>query len=302
MTSNKSKLYPYAIGEVAEDSEEDSAEIEVFPTELYPTFSGDLTSKESKTRSGTNFFGQSKSISIETGATMTCHWIPLFNQFQITPPQVFKGQKVLLWKYDNIDLTFWTTLFTVVNVGDSGSPSHEVSFETNLKKREKYGIWLSDKESASNTHTPDDLNAGYYAIMDTINKLVRLHTSDNDGEATTYEISINTKDGELTIIDGAGNYIHLDTPNNHLTITTMDAVTVNTQNTVTVNTTDSIINTKTSTVNAENSVTVNTKDTTVNSTETATVITKVAKVEGSDSVDIKTSGICTIDSSTCKIN
>lgn len=218
-----SKLQPYAIGRVAEDSAEDSWEIEVFPVELYATYSGSLTNENKTTHSGESPFGESGSIAMTKDQRISCEWLPIYDPFLISPPQVFIGESVMIWKYDTLDKFFWT----------------KINADFMLRKREKRTIWLSNQAS-SGTRTID---TGYYMTIDTMNKFVKLHTSNSDGESAGYDITINTQEGKISLSDTNGNNFELDSVSNKLTI--------NTNNTVEVNTKEATVNTSLCTIKSD---------------------------------------------------
>jgi phage baseplate assembly protein gpV len=66
----------------------------------------------------------------------------------------------------------------------------------------------------------------YWFEVDTLNKYVKLHTSDNDGELTTYDITLNTKEGSLEIKDGVGNSVLMNSSEGSLTATMNSKVTL----------------------------------------------------------------------------
>ena len=55
---------------------------------------------------------------------------------------------------------------------------------------------------------------------------MKLHTSDNDGELTTYDVLINTKEGVLEIKDGIGNSVLMSSSEGSLTVTMNAKVTI----------------------------------------------------------------------------
>lgn len=282
------KFKMFAIGKVAKDSNDGDWEISVYPVEIFPTASGSLTEESKTTRAATDFNGNSVNSSASVGKVMPCQWAPMSDPFLFCPPRVFQGQAVMIWTYGEGNRTsqyYWTTFFSLAALsGSDSSGNRETNNESQIRRTERRLIWLSNKSQI--LKTPDAVETGYYCDMDTINKLIKLHTSDNDGEATTYDFTINTSAGTIEILDGAGNYIKWDTPQNHLTISTNNELTANIQNKVTINTTDATLNCKTSIVNAEDSVTVTTKTAEVNAETSATVKTDT----------------CTIDSKLCNIN
>ena len=235
------KLQAFAIGKVAKDSDEDAWEIEVEPIEILPTYSGDLNKEDKSTKNGISPFGESGTSTTTKDQRILCQWLPMNDPYLSSPPQVFAGQNVMVWKYGNLDTHFWT------KINPDGT-------EEKIRKKEKRIIWLSNQSNCSDDNT---IEKGYYFAIDTINKYVRLHTSDNDGESTTYDVSIDTESGMVAILDGAGNKIHLDSMGGNLTITTNSKIEVNTK--------DATINTDQATVNAESSATIKTATCTIES-------------------------------------
>lgn len=264
----KSKFHIYAIGKVAKDSNDGDWEIDVFPAELFPTASGKLTEETKTTRTATDMNGNAVNVTNNTGHVLHCQWASMFDPYLFNPPRVFQGQAVLIWKYGgNTPEYYWTNFFTISAFKKDGSATttRETNNEPGIRRTERRTIWLSNKSQILPSGQVDEVETGYYCDMDTINKLVKLHTSDNDGENTTYDFNINTKEGFLEIVDGYGNYIKLDSPQNHLTVVTNNELTINTKNKVTINTTEATVNCETSTVNAKASATIDTDQCTIKS-------------------------------------
>ena len=72
--------------------------------------------------------------------------------------------------------------------------------------KEKVLIWFSNKSTIGPNREADS----YYLLVDTINKIVHFHTSDNDGEACTYDIVLNTLVGKFMLKDNLNNDVLLD--------------------------------------------------------------------------------------------
>ena len=209
----------HSLGQVTIDKEEDSLYIDVFPIELHPGKSGELSKPDLIKHENYNIKGELENLVVSKTTTIKAKWLPLGNSNLLEPPMVGKGETVILYRYADTDNYFWVTLYN----------------QQHLRKRDKYTIYLSNKGSV--VGGDEDLEKAYYLTFDTINKYIRLHTDDTDGELTTYDIEINTKEGFLTIIDGKKNEITLDSDKDTLTINTNNEMTINTTNTVNVNTT-----------------------------------------------------------------
>lgn len=291
-----SKLEFYSLGIVAEDKLETDWEIKVYPMEILPDQKGDLTQNESLSKSVTTNNDGNVSYSVDESKVIKARWLPLFGSNVATAPSVMKGEQVMLINFAGMDLYFWTP----------------VKLDYNLRKKENFIIFLSDKTSIGDTSNEQ----GYWLAMDTYNKYIKIHTCVNDGEYTTYDFNIRTKDGIVELKDGKGNFIELDSTKDTLTITTLNHFEVNATNTIETNTVDTthnseatfVINTKSCTVNAENDATVNTKVATINADDSYTLNTKEdtvnstnSTINGDSTITCNTSTF-TVSSSVCKLN
>jgi len=244
----KSRLHIYSLGYVTEDIEEDSPYLKVVPIEQISDKSGVLGKTDTERVNTKDINGNNISVVTAKTEVLTAKWLNMNDPNRLYAPNIHKGETVLIWKYSG-DRYFWTPIYN----------------EVDLRLREKATHIYSNKDEIK---TESKLAQVYYWTIDTINKYLRLHTGDEDGEATTYDMEINTKDGLFIIVDGLGNEIQLESNDGKLTITTNVDVIVNTKH-VTVNAEEDVtVNTKVAEVNASDSATVNTKQMTINSTRT----------------------------------
>lgn len=274
--TRQSKFYIYSMGVVAADKEKDSWEIEVYPIELLPSFSGDLnpTIDMSLNQTGTDSSGGNISPTVDKNRLITCEWLNMFTANRVTPPDVMKGEKVLIWSYEGTDNYFWSSMFN----------------DSDLRKHERViNVY-------KNTDTPGDFDPDdtYYHSIDTYEKLVKVHTPNSDGEYTTYDLEIDTARGFISFIDGKGNYINFDSTADHITINTKNKLTITTSNDVEVNTKNTtvnssdtvVVNTKEATVNTEEA-NINSTNCTINNKQDVKVSTTNANVDASANVDVK---------------
>ncbi len=220
----------YSAGIVAKNKEEDGDIIEVFPIESQTYIDGDIDFLKEDTVVSKDIYDKTTNIKLNRRVTVKAKWLALTESNRITSPNVKKGETVLLYRFANTDEFYWVTVHN----------------ELDLRRREKvihyYGNTGNFKEVLNNDNT-------YWTKIDTYNKLVQMHTSDNDGELTTYDFEIDTKAGKLKIEDGKGNIIELDSDKDKLTISINKDVEVNTENIVLNATTKMDINTPVLTVN-----------------------------------------------------
>lgn len=194
-----SNLYKYSIGIIARDIEEDSKFVEIFPVENQTYTDGEIDSTEDIVIDNEDIYGNKQKILIPKRVTVVAEWLVLGNSNRISAPNVKKGEEVIIYRYADTDRFYWVTMFN----------------ELDLRRKEKvihyYGNTDLFKEELNEENT-------YWTKIDTINKKVHLHTSDNDGELTTYDIEIDTKAGVLKITDGKNNKIQLDSSTDKLSV------------------------------------------------------------------------------------
>jgi len=189
----ESLLKLWSLGIVTKDILEDDLYVDIAPIEIHASIDGELSATTDIKHKATTSDGVISNINVTQSDIIKAKWLPYGDTNRLEPPTVCKGERVRIYKYADTDQYYWNTLYN----------------ELELRKLEKRTIVVSNK--ASIDVPPDQLlENSYYYIIDTINKLVKLRTSDTDGEYTTYEITIDTKEGKLEILDGKGNSIFLD--------------------------------------------------------------------------------------------
>ena len=244
----------YSLGYVVEDILEDDLLLKIVPIEVISDIDGALGDVDRETNKNIDIENENR-VTIKTKDTVIiAKWIALSETNRMTPPNVCKGETVRIFRYAETDKYFWATLYN----------------EIDLRKREKVVYAFSNKGSVEDKTLLENM---YYFTFDTINKMVRIHTDDSDGELTTYDIEINTQDGVLTLIDGKSNMIELDSDRDKLTVTINKDIEMNAPN-ITMNSKRHTINTTDYILNAVNSKTVNTdiyKLTASNSTLTTNI-------------------------------
>lgn len=186
----ETKFKCIGMGIVTKDKPEDSMWVEVHPVENMPSMEGDYNQPDKLKYQGADSQEQHVSFNIDRSKTMTCRWMDLYNSNRGSAPDVVIGEKVLLWQVAGDDTYYWT------------------SIGIEMRKREKVLTLYSNKnESAPND---DNGEKAYYTLVDTRNKEIVVHTADNDGEYTPYDLVMNTEDGVVTFEDGKGNFLMIE--------------------------------------------------------------------------------------------
>lgn len=215
----QSKFKFFSLGMIAQDIAEDSFEVQVFPMEITTSGGGDLNEPPRNATDSVDAKGENSSVVVDKGKVVTATWVPIGASNRITPPNVCKGETVMLYNHAGTDQYYWTTMDN----------------EMDLRKNEKATFFFSNKPGIASDGL---LEKSYYFTIDCINKFIRLFTNKNDGEYTTWEVKIETDKGLLFIEDGKGNRVEIDSQKDKLTITTLKDVEINTKN-ATVNASDS---------------------------------------------------------------
>jgi hypothetical protein len=229
----ESGFHRYSIGTVAEDKDEDGHVIEIFPIENQSFNEGNMAETKIENVMVTDIYGSSKSVVLNRKSTIRAIWMPFGNSNRSTAPNVKKGEQVEIYRYADTDDFYWDTLYN----------------EFDIRRKEKV-IHLYGNTDAFGTML-DETNT-YWTKIDTINKLVHIRTNDNDGELTTYDIKIDTKEGVLEVFDGKGNILQLNSGTDTLTATTNAAINVNTK-IMTINATDLNVNVSNLNISSTNS-------------------------------------------------
>jgi len=260
----------YSIGIVTKAKERNSNEIDVYPVEILPLAEGDLTLEDVVTgKTSIKVDG----VDIESEAvrqkTVRAKWLPFGVSNRATPPDVMQNETVILFRYADTGNYYWTTIFS----------------EPTIRRVETVVYVYGNEPKPDKILSKDNT---HWFMVSAHDKMVWLHTSNNNEEACTYDIRLNLKEGSLTVADNLSNTITLKSVDGHLQADIREKVTVNTP----------IIETNGSsvTINAKDDVTVNTDKAVINANVSADVKTKTFTVEA-DSSTIKSPAI-TLDGDT----
>lgn len=190
MEKKDNKVY-YGLCYVVEDKPEDSFDIKVMLVSLIPNTSGKLNRNDRKIMHEVDINGLHKSIVSTSSDHITATWLPDGEQNRISAPDVCKGDIVEVYTVNDTHEYYWKVY------------AHNQA----LRKREKVLFWFSNKGSVGGS-----TNDAYFLLFDTRNKVICLHTSDNDGEACAYDVLLDTKQGKFIVKDSLEDVIMLDSP------------------------------------------------------------------------------------------
>jgi hypothetical protein len=140
-----------------------------------------------------NINGVTKVTKIKGSSIIKAKWIPFGESNRDTAPDVRKNETVMIYRFADTQDYYWTTIMR----------------EPELRRLEHVRYAFCNKPSGLD---PYDAESSYWIEWSTMEKRIRLHTSDNDGEACRYDFTINTADGTVKLEDSLGHYLFLDSP------------------------------------------------------------------------------------------
>lgn len=233
-----SKLEVYSLGIVAANKELSSNTIEVTPIEQTTMVSGELTDNMDKqSAKGQDQYGRDYEVSATTTNTVKAKWLAIGCPNRVTPPDVRRGEQVVLYKFADTDEgIYWAT------------------WSQDMMSRRLETVTYAFSGTAVEG-VPVDASNTYYMEVSTHNGHVMLHTSQANGEFTTYDIVLDAKNGRFSIQDGIGNQFFLDSPSNQFHLENADGSFIDvTKMAVKIFTSESVdIETKTYSVKAQDS-------------------------------------------------
>ena len=107
---DQSLFHVYTIGRAASNRKLSSPLLEVYPIEHFGYLDGEINSDPTTTKaSGVDANGKAYTTSVTTTNSIQATWIQ-WGSNRTTPPDVRRGERVLLWRYADTDQFYWTTL------------------------------------------------------------------------------------------------------------------------------------------------------------------------------------------------
>ena len=106
----QTKLRVISIGIVAENKERGVPEVYVTPIEILPFQIGDVE-EDNRTyySKGLDGFGRQWSAQVDVDKTLKATWLSLETNRE-TPPDLMRGEQVLIWQYADTDKYFYTSM------------------------------------------------------------------------------------------------------------------------------------------------------------------------------------------------
>jgi hypothetical protein len=199
-----SQLKPYSIATVAANKPLDSVFIEATPQEDMPMLSGQLTDNVATYEAkGVDSQGQSYQDAMASTATVKAEWLPMGSSNRMTPPDVRRGEQVVLYRFADQDKYYWTT------------------FKDDMKLRKLETViyaWSGTTDESQDTTAA----TSYFFEISTHRKLVTFHTAKANGEPCTFDLQFNTGEGTFQLQDDIGNFFYFDAINRVIQMQNVD--------------------------------------------------------------------------------
>lgn len=197
---NQSKFFIKSIGYAATNLPLDSKMLEILPVEDLSYVDGEINdTRDELEETGVDSKGNTYTDKIETSNSLVAEWLP-WTSNRYSPPNIRRGERVLIWQYGDADKYYWTAL---------GMDEH-------LRRRETVVLTLSN--TTDETTKALDSDNSYSIVASTHTKQVTIQTNKNDGEPFAYIIKLDTATGVFVITDDVDNQISLESAERRITL------------------------------------------------------------------------------------
>lgn len=188
-----SNLKSMGVGIAAEDKNDGSKILAVFPQEHLPSFEGDITADHvTVPYSGTDMNNAAYNISLQKGMSVKAIWKGQPNRE--TSPNIRKGEQVELFQAGDSDKFYWC----------------EMARDNQYRRTEAVTYSWGANSAATTKDTPATAHTKYTATVDGDAGHMTLTTSAANGEKAKYTAQIHGKQGHLTFADNLGNTIQIN--------------------------------------------------------------------------------------------
>lgn len=254
------RLISFAIA--AENKALSSDMLEVVPIETQGFVDGELVPNNQVVQTqGQGRDGGAYTERVNSANTIKAKWIPCTSN-RNTPPDVRRGERVLLYQYDSTDQYYWIT---------TGLDDHLRRLET-----VRY-LFSNTKDESVRELTPQN---SYSLEVSTHTGQITLTTNKSNGEPFAYVFQFNTKEGAVTLMDDSGNTFQLDSQERRFILVNKDQSKIIIDKREIYVESGDLIDMKTKTLNVT-AETMNFKATTMNSEITTTNWKGTFNLEGS---------------------
>lgn len=246
-----SKLQVYTYGTAAENLALDTFELEISPLEHMPMTDGEQTTNaQQSTSTGTDLSGVQYQTNMTSSGTIKATWLPLGQPNRMTPPNVRRGEEVVVYRFGDVDKFYWVTARSDLMF----RRLETVVFAISAVKTE--GV----KCDKTNT---------YFLEFSSHKKSITLSTSKANGEPYAYLFTFDLANGKVTLTDDIDNTMFLDSQNHQWHVQNADGSFFDmTKKAIAMSADDSVsIKTKDYSLDASNSITEKTTNRTLTASQ-----------------------------------
>lgn len=257
--TDESKFKIYSVAIVAEPKALNSFTILAHPIETIPFFDGEIRSNPiSVTDTGVDKNGANYAMQVSSDNTIKATWLCLGSENRSTPPDVRRGERVLLYRYAANDTFYWTSM----------------GLDKGLRRLETVITRYSGHTDEKSTVLTDDNS--YWFEVSTHKGSITLNTSKQNGEKVMYGLKLDPKNGTVTLKDDNGNRFFMDSIGLLMEMVNKDQSIIR-------------IDKKTALIDTKESITLNSKFIKINGSETVNVKTKEHTLDATNSTATLTS-------------
>lgn len=189
MDHSQTSLVPYSIGRAAVNKALDSRDLQITLTEVLGFLDGEIEDNiESVESNVTDKDGNTHIYKSQTSNVVTATWLP-FDTNRVTPPDIRKGERVMVYRMTNTERYFWI----------------ELGLDDNLRKLESVVYAYSANPDIS-VHELS-IEKCYFLEISAHKKVTTFSTSMANGEVTRFLVQFNGADGTMTVKDNHGQEI-----------------------------------------------------------------------------------------------
>lgn len=189
----KTQIDFFSYGIVGENKVPNSPWIEAIPIEVNFVNPTDVHATEQSEEHSFTSANATDSVKSTRGNTVPAKWWK-FNSFQVTPPDVRKGDEIIIYRLGETDIYFWEDL-NCANVKTTVNVIHAFPADDNHQMT-------------------DDLSNAYVVQISSVEKMIQIRTSMANGEGAAFNFQFNLRDGTHQCTDQKGNKYWINSKEN----------------------------------------------------------------------------------------
>lgn len=206
-----SKLRFWSYGIAAAHKPLNSDMLEVYCPEQTPMAGGELSDNTTTaTIPSVNSLGQEIESQLTSTVSISALWLPLGGGNRISSPDVRRNARVMVWKYADADMYFWTAMD-----------------QKEIRLLETIRMWMSGVPTEGESEKTDE--NGYTFFASSHVKKIIAKTSKKNGEVVVYCIQLDMDQGTLTIQDDLGQEISIDSLGGKIFMTAQELIELKTK-------------------------------------------------------------------------